>query len=48
MKPFLMRDVGLESRIAAAVEDGAVPDDGVERRGLRRAIVPRRETARER
>ena len=28
------RDVGVESRIAAAVEDGAVPDDRVERRGL--------------
>ena len=27
-------DVGVEARIAAAVEDGAVPDDGVERRRL--------------
>ena len=37
MKPLRIADVGVEARIAAAVDDGAVPDDRVERRGLRRS-----------
>jgi hypothetical protein len=37
------RDVGLESRIAAAVEDGAVPDDRVERRASARGGCARDE-----